>query len=104
MRKEQFIESMTLLENQSKLDVRSANDLGKVFPNAHVANLLPSNSLITEGYIDLLSFIMGDTNKWIEYYIYELDFGSKYKDGCVSDSSGNIKLGSIEDLYNLLKD
>ena len=45
-----------------------------------------------------------DSNlSWIEYFVYDLDFGTKYEDGMIKDGDGNIiKLATIEDLYNLL--
>ena len=40
---------------------------------------------------------------WIEYFVYDLDFGTKYEDGMIKDTDGNIiKLSTVEDLYNLL--
>lgn len=39
----------------------------------------------------------------IEYFVYELDFGKKYRDGMVTDGKGNyIRLATVVDLYNLL--
>ena len=51
----------------------------------------------------LLKDIMKDEDNWIEYYIYELNWGKDYEDGCIQDKNGNnIPLKTIEDLYNLL--
>lgn len=39
----------------------------------------------------------------IEYFVYGLDFGKKYRDGMVTDGEGNyIKLATVADLYSLL--
>ena len=39
----------------------------------------------------------------LEYFIFELDFGKKYKDGCFIDANGkNIDLSSAENLYKYL--
>lgn len=54
--------------------------------------------------IDLLSVLTHDTNDWISYWVFELECGAKYKDGCVSDENNiNIPLKTIEDLWNILK-
>jgi hypothetical protein len=42
----------------------------------------------------------------ISYFLYELDFGKKYKDGMITEKIDgkevNIKLATAEDLYELL--
>lgn len=39
----------------------------------------------------------------IEYFVYELDFGKKYKDGMIKDGEGNyIKMGTVAELYDVL--
>ena len=48
-------------------------------------------------------FIEKDTNEWISYFCFEINFGRKYKEGLVLDKDGkNINLSTIDDLYNLL--
>lgn len=50
--------------------------------------------------VSLLSKITKDNAGWIEYWIFELNFGEKYKDGTVKDENGNnIPLKTIEDLW-----
>lgn len=59
--------------------------------------------LCTETVIDLLEFIFNDKNQWINYWIFELDFGKNYEDGDAKDADGsNIPLKTVEDLYDLL--
>ena len=42
-------------------------------------------------------------NDWIGYYLYELDFGTKWCKGKVTDENGNdIPLKTAEDLYDIL--
>lgn len=53
--------------------------------------------------VDLLRTVMHDTGDWIGYWIYELDFGRKYKSGDVIDVNGvPIPFGSARELYNYL--
>lgn len=53
--------------------------------------------------VDLLRTVMHDTGDWIGYWIYELDFGRKYKSGDVTDANGvPIPFGSARELYNYL--
>ena len=58
---------------------------------------------VVDSVIDLLEDAMGDTGEWMSYWIYDLDFGSEYKDGSVVDEEGNtINIRTVEDLYNRL--
>lgn len=53
--------------------------------------------------LDLLKKIMNDTDNWIDYYIYEANWGTTFKE--VYDSDGTpIPLETIEDLYNIIVD
>ena len=57
--------------------------------------------------VDLLGRIIGTdadlASEWISYWLWELNFGESYEDGCVEDANGeNIKLKTVEDLYNFL--
>lgn len=50
-------------------------------------------------------FFEKDSDEWISYFCFELDFGRKYKDGMITDKNGkNIQLKTIDDLYDLLSE
>ena len=52
---------------------------------------------------ELLEKELGDTNEWVSYWIWELDFGKQYEPGCVTDENGDeIKLETVKDLYRFL--
>lgn len=59
-------------------------------------------STIIDKFIELLSRVTNDNNNWISYFIFELDFGAKWKSGMVSDSEGDVPLETIDDLYEML--
>ena len=65
-----------------------------------------SQIMITEPesvVVRLLEVIFNDKGEWIQYFLYELNWGEKYKDGCITDIDGSfIKLRTIEELYNFL--
>lgn len=52
--------------------------------------------------VKLLEKLMQDRGGIISYFIYELDFGREYREGCVSDNNGNIDISTPEKLYDLL--
>ena len=52
--------------------------------------------------VQLLEKIMDDSGENISYFIYELDYGKEYKEGCISDDNGNIDISTAEKLYDFL--
>ena len=58
-----------------------------------------------DNIIELLAMLTNDKNEWIDYWIYELDFGKKANEYECKDYNGKIiPLNTIEDLWNLLND
>jgi hypothetical protein len=53
--------------------------------------------------VDILEICFNDKGKWIEYWVFELDFGNKYKDGMIKNGKTTIPLKTVKDLYDLLK-
>lgn len=55
--------------------------------------------------IDLLAKITDDKFEWIDYFIFELDFGKLSDDFEIKDKDGNdIPLRTIKDLWNILSE
>ena len=52
--------------------------------------------------IDFLKELMEDKNEWIEYFIYELDFGKEYCEDSVKINGKAYELKTSAQLYNLL--
>lgn len=53
--------------------------------------------------VDLLEMIMNDLeNHWISYFIYDLNFGEKYKKGDVTVDGDECPLRNVKDLWELL--
>ena len=53
--------------------------------------------------INVLNIMFDDTSELIEYWIYELNFGDLYEDGCITENDDtNIILKTAEDLYDYL--
>lgn len=56
-----------------------------------------------DSVIELLQKATGDNSEYINFWIYELDFGREYKKGSVKHVNGeNIALKTTKDLWNLL--
>ena len=104
MKKKLFVETLEKLETQQNKDYKFAEILGQAFPNAFEANLLPDNDMIISQIIKLLEVDMEDENKWIDYFVYELDFGKNYKVGMITnEDKSEIDLSSSTMLWKFLK-
>lgn len=58
---------------------------------------------LIDNVVDLLVLAMHDESGWISYWVFDLDCGNEYRDGCAEDDEGNlIKLKTIEDLWRIL--
>ena len=101
--KEEFTRAINALQTQSNYDKEWAKKVGEVFPAAFDANLLYNNREVTEGLISLLESLTGDEEtKWIDYFMYECDFGNKELE-CRHEDGTTFILKTPEDVYDLLE-
>lgn len=101
MKKKLFIESIEKLKEQSEHDRKCTNAFEIVFPDDWITGY--DNSFITNQIIKILQITFKDKSKWVEYFIYDLNFGKDYKPGMVTEKDGeNIELSTSENLYDLL--
>ena len=52
--------------------------------------------------VKVLTEAMQDKGEWIDYFIYELNMGKEYQPGSVTVDGEDVKLATIDDLYDLL--
>jgi hypothetical protein len=98
MDRENFCEVMNKIQ-----EVDSYHDkLNQFFVESHVDGYLIQPNCV-EIAIELLECLFEDVDNWISYYVFELNWGSRYKPGCVTEEDGeNIALNSLEHLYDFL--
>lgn len=108
MTRELFIESIEALKKQYEYDIEISKNLTKVFPYAFEANLLPENHFINNALIKVLQVENNDLElckygiSWIEYFCFELDFGTKYKSGMIIDKGENIDFSDSGKVWDYL--
>ena len=79
-----------------------SDKLNHFFEENHIDGYLYEPTCIEQA-LGLLAFIFDDKDQWIDYWVYELDFGRRYKEGMITYSNGeNISLETAEELYELL--
>lgn len=101
MKKETFVRVINAIDAQYSRDKEHAKKLEEIFPDS---TIMPSYSEELIGAIvDALKVEMCDSD-WIDYYMYELDFGRKNKQLKAYDENGvEMPLSTPEDLYDLLE-
>lgn len=63
-----------------------------------------SNELAIDTLLNMMKDLAKDESEWIDYFIFELDWGKSYKDGMVTDENGeNIPLATIDDVLNIIE-
>ena len=94
-------ESIMCLQDKLYEAVANYNDLNhkSEFDFGYFPTLL-------DNLIELLEMLMDDCdNHWISYWMFDLNCGEKYHEGCVTDTEGkDVPLKTIEDLWNVLVD
>lgn len=110
--KAQFVELMKIVQHSEQYMSNVEECIGKAFGIKHDANeiecvVLPTPKFVTELISFLKKSMHDDTNEsWIDYFIYELDYGKKAVGKEVAWKSGGtpIPLSTAEELYDALID
>lgn len=101
--KDKFVEIINRLKNYNNLQDK-INDLFKENIDNKEMDFMNAGSICI-GHESVVVYLLEkifDTDM-ISYFIYELDYGKKYKAGCVLDENMNeIDLSTPEKLYDYL--
>ncbi len=100
IKKKQFITIMKAIKAQMKHDHKCNKAFDVILPNDSVVGY--DNIILLEGTVNLLKQLLHDKSEWIDYYIWELNFGKEYTKDTVTEQGKPVKLKSIIDLWNLL--
>ena len=98
-----FIECINSIEQQVKHD-QKCQEAFQVILNTSFAGYY-DNHWLQDSLINILKIAMKDTSRdsWIEYFIWELDFGKKYHKKCATYKNGkNINLSTSGKLWDFL--
>lgn len=106
MNKDLFIETIEKIKQQHLHDVKCSELLNQVYSNGFQANLMYENHLLMNQVIKILQVQMNDENghhSWIEYFLWELDFGKKNKElQAFRQDNSVIDLSDAGKLYDYL--
>jgi len=92
--KEIFVDCINSIQQLDETNIKLANLLG--------ADMIGYNSNLINKLIQILEINMADSGNWIDYYIWELDYGKRKDLGAFREDGSSVKLESAEDLYDFL--
>ena len=101
--KELFCEIFEVIRKQMELDDKCGDAFNIILPNDFTSGY--DNSLLSNQLLKLVKVAFNDNTResWIDYFIWELNFGKSYSEGCACYKDGsNINLSSVNDLYEFL--
>tara|TARA_R110000851_G_scaffold79464_1_gene175029 strand:- start:324 stop:716 length:393 start_codon:yes stop_codon:yes gene_type:complete len=100
--KELFIETISEIEKQVRHDSKCSDAFEVLLPSDYISSY--DNSFLQNQLIKIIQVAMNDKHKdsWIEYFMWEMDFGRKYKEGSVTFYGKNFELKTASDLWDLL--
>lgn len=101
MTKERFIILIDILIKYYEKEA----EISHAFNNSLYLSDVKEISNIIDALLNIIkNEFKGDSENWIDYYIYELDCGKNWEPGTITINNKDIKLQTEEDLYNLLID
>jgi hypothetical protein len=96
--KENFIKYMNELKELSDT-YETINKAAEKIEMFSIWNIEGENLIL-----DILEEVFNDKkDSWIGYFVYDLDFGRKWHEGCITDKNDiDIPLRNAEELYDFL--
>lgn len=94
-----FLAAISAITDQLAADQRIAENLSAICGEL----VFYDTDHALPGLVNLLRQITKDDGDWIEYWLYELEQGTKFKLGMVTDNGKKVRLKTAEDLYRFLR-
>lgn len=101
--KQEFVDIINQLKEVNDF-VQETNDKARKLKDAIISDFYNASNLSISHetiVLKLLENMFNDTD-WISYWIYELDYGRKYEDGCITENDNIIDISTPEKLYDCL--
>ena len=102
--KEKFVDIINKLQKVDNF-VNETNEKARQLNYSVISDFFNASSLSISHETIVVELLENIFEEWnvLSWWIYELDYGRKYKNGCISDKNGNIiDLSTAEKLYDYL--
>lgn len=99
--KERFCNILDNLKKQYEIDTKIADAMEVAFNGSTVFSY--DHTALSVPLLEILIDAFKDKSDWIGYFMYDLEFGTKWKPGVASrKDQSDIELGTASDLYDFL--
>ena len=105
LKKQTFVDAINAIDNLHKEKIDFAQKMAKCFPNSDSSAFIYDNDCVINALIAVLQEIFNDKNKhsWIEYFLWDLDFGREnWRLKATDENRNEIPMASAEQLYDFL--
>ncbi|MCO5250760.1 MAG: hypothetical protein M9949_04975 [Candidatus Kapabacteria bacterium] len=101
--KELFIETINEIEKQHRHDQKCSEAFETILSIGNIVSNY-DNHYLQNQLVKIIQIAMNDNDEhsWIEYFMWELDFGNGYFEGCVILGDRCFELKTASDLWDLL--
>lgn len=104
MDEELFIESINAIQQQYEHDYKCSQAFKTILNNDYISGY--NNDIIHLQLIKILETLISKNynreQSWIDYFIYDLDFGKQWSPGMIIINKKDFKLQTPKDLWDLL--
>lgn len=100
--KQIFNEAIEFVKERSRAQFKINDAISEEFPDSYFYPY----SVYENAYVKLLCKVMSDNydaTEDITYFIYDLDFGSNWKPGSLTDNGEDIDISTASKLYDYVK-
>jgi len=105
LKKQTFVEAINAIDKLHKKNMDFAEKISKCFPNSRSTDFLSDNDFVTNALITILQELFNDKNahSWIEYFLWELDFGREnWRLKATDENKKEIPLSNAGQLFDFL--
>jgi len=98
--KDEFLRAIRAIKEQLEVDKKNLSAFQTLLSNDYVTGV---KNVLYKCVIELLEQLTNDTEGWINYFIYDLEFGElSYRLRSFYKNKEDIPLSKVEDLWDLL--
>lgn len=98
--KDIFIDTLNGLEHQSEIDNLCHNAFATILPSDYVTGY--DNNVLYSKTIKLLQFLVKDKSDVLSYFIYDLEYGKRWKEDCFTENGIEYPLRNASELFDFL--
>jgi len=105
LKKRTFVNAINSIDKLHKKNIEFATNISKCFPNSKSSDFIGDDDHVTTALTVVLKELFNDNNEhsWIEYFLWELDFGREnWRLKSYDENKKEIPLSNPAQLFDFL--